>query len=126
MGDVGDRHQDRLDLLVRLFQGFVEFLDPVGDFAHPGDDPGGILFVFLLLADLLGNGVPLAAQPLNLLDDLPPLGIQVDEALQVQRLAALAHLADDEVDVLSEIFDVQHGLWFPSHPREISPITLTP
>ncbi len=67
---------------------------------------------FLLLADLLRDGVALAAQAFDLLDDIPPSCIEGDEAIQIHRLAPLAHLSDDEIDVLSEIFDIQHGPLF--------------
>jgi len=108
--DVGDDHDEVLDVGLHLGELRVEALDPLGDARHLRDELRGVLLFLLQGPDLLGGLVALAPEGLDLLEDVPAALLGVDEGRKVDLLPALEHLAADEFGVLAKEFDVQHIL----------------
>ena len=106
--DVGDDHDEVLDLRIHLGELRVEGLDPVRNRRHLCHEFRGVLFLLLQAPDLLGGLVALAPQGLHLLEDVPAALLGVDEGRKVDLLSPLEHLAADELGVFTQIFDVQH------------------
>jgi len=107
--DVGDDHDETLDVRIHLGQLRVEGLDPIRDGRHLRHEFRGVLFLLLQSPDLLGGLVALAPQGLHLLEDVPAALFGVDEGRKVDILPPLEHLAADEFGVFTKEFDVQHS-----------------
>jgi len=126
---IRDREHQILQILFRLLQRIFQCLDPGRYLAHLCDDGGGIFLALLLFPDLLGYGIALAAQDLHLLEDGPSLLVETRENAEVDFLPSLQHLLPNEIEILPQKFDVQHGTALSlcnGFSRENPPITLNP
>ena len=112
VGQVGQRHQHRRQLGLDRLQPRRRALELAGDAVHLGHLGAGVGALPLLLADLLRQAVAPRLQLLGARLQALALGLEGDEALDVEKgLRRLARLetGDDGREVLAQERDIEHG-----------------
>jgi len=110
VGDVGDDHDQAVEILLHLLQFLVQGLDTGGNLPHAGNQFRGVLLLLLFLPDLLGDGITVVAKFFHLLKDVPAARVQIEKRGHVHFLSPLQHLPSYQFRILADEFDVQHGL----------------
>ena len=114
LGDAVMRYVRKVELEVLQIvfdarQNRVELLDLIAEALHGFDLRAGVLLVFLEGCDFLRCLVALILQGLDARDGAPPLGVKIEESIEVDLHAALLERGAVFVRMIAKVFARQHG-----------------
>ena len=110
MGHIGNGQQQFTLLGIKGGDLFVSLLDTLGNLLHLRDQSVGDLFFFLEAGDFVSGFIALGFQLFGCGNELAALLVELAEAVQIQGHAALPGHVGEDVQVVTEVAKIMHGV----------------